>query len=108
MREDQKVIWRRAGRKYREKHHETELVRYRKVAKERYRLGLVAPQDTVKSKCRYTLRNAVICGKVNKPDACSVCGKGGRIEAHHKDYSKPFEVLWLCTSCHGKEHRKYA
>lgn len=25
---------------------------------------------------------------------------------HHPDYSKPFEVIRLCTKCHGAEHRR--
>lgn len=25
-------------------------------------------------------------------------------DAHHDDYSKPFEIRWLCRSCHSQEH----
>ena len=28
-----------------------------------------------------------------------------RSEAHHRDYSKPLEVEWLCRPCHDDEHR---
>ena len=41
-----------------------------------------------------------------KPSECSRCGKGGRIVAHHPDYTDPLTVEWLCNSCHLKEHRK--
>lgn len=41
-------------------------------------------------------------GKLTKPTACEVCGKAGRVEAHHDDYSKPLEVVWCCKSCHWK------
>ena len=42
-------------------------------------------------------------GKIDKPDNCSVCNKlvgKDRIQAHHEDYSKPFEVVWCCQACH--------
>ena len=41
-----------------------------------------------------------------KPDCCSHCGdRTDGLHAHHRDYSKPLAVLWLCPLCHGKEHR---
>jgi hypothetical protein len=65
-------------------------------------------QDPLKKKCRQALRNAVSSGRIVRPEVCSKCQiKNGIIQAHHHDYSKPFEVAWLCSSCHGKEHRKY-
>jgi hypothetical protein len=27
-------------------------------------------------------------------------------QGHHPDYSKPFEVVWLCQLHHSEEHRK--
>ena len=40
-------------------------------------------------------------GELVRPDKCSKCGKIGQVESHHPDYSKPLEVQWLCTACHG-------
>ena len=34
---------------------------------------------------------------------CAVCGEA-KVEAHHHDYSKPLDVIWLCRSCHIKHH----
>ena len=56
-------------------------------------------------KSRQTLRNAVYRGKIKK-EPCEVCGKI-RVCGHHKDYSKPLEVNWLCSTHHGQIHRKY-
>jgi len=32
-----------------------------------------------------------------------VCGNT-KVHAHHKDYSKPLEVEWLCQPCHSNKH----
>jgi len=47
---------------------------------------------------------AISSGKLVRPDVCSRCGKAGRIEGHHEDYSKPLEVVWLCARCHKARH----
>jgi uncharacterized protein with PIN domain len=41
---------------------------------------------------------------IKKPSTCSVCNKEARVHGHHKDYTKRFEVIWLCPSCHKKVH----
>lgn len=57
-------------------------------------------------KARVVLNQAVRRGNIKKPDACSRCGCGHLvIEAHHDDYSKPLDVKWLCSECHGEVHR---
>lgn len=33
------------------------------------------------------------------------CGEQ-EVQAHHEDYSKPLEVIWLYHSCHTEKHRK--
>lgn len=50
------------------------------------------------------LRQAVRSGRVIRPTNCSRCGRESRLVAHHPDYTKPFEVLWLCSSCHKLLH----
>lgn len=34
------------------------------------------------------------------------CYCGSKAEAHHNNYSKPLEVVWLCRK-HHKEHHKF-
>ncbi len=53
-----------------------------------------------KQKARKILNRAVKSGKIDRLP-CAVCGKNeGRIEAHHEDYAKPLEVIWLCKPHH--------
>lgn len=52
------------------------------------------------------INNALRDGKIERPNYCSDCGLAtSNLEAHHEDYSKPLDVEWLCTRCHGKRHR---
>ncbi len=48
---------------------------------------------------------ALKAGRIVRPECCEGCGAKRRIQAHHADYNKPLEVKWLCTICHGAEHR---
>jgi len=51
------------------------------------------------------LKRAIEKGEIKKPCICSKCGKQGiKINGHHEDYSKPYEVVWLCDVCHKKRH----
>ena len=62
------------------------------------------PGHALKMRCRNTLSMAVRDGRV-KREPCRVCGAGPS-EAHHEDYAKPFEVIWLCLACHCEAHGK--
>ena len=49
------------------------------------------------NKVYYALSN----GRIKKPLLCSICGKSDiKIQAHHDNYTKPFDIIWCCQSCH--------
>lgn len=75
--------------------------------KERAARGRRKLIDPIKRAARTAVSNALRDGRIIKPIFCPECGiPGGRMTAHHRDYTKPLEVEWLCTRCHGLRHRK--
>jgi len=50
------------------------------------------------------LRKAVKSGRLMRRKSCSRCEAIGDIHAHHPDYTKPLDVVWLCRKCHRDEH----
>ncbi len=43
--------------------------------------------------------------KITKPNDCFICSvKSKRIVAHHENYAKPLDVVWLCDKCHKRRH----
>jgi hypothetical protein len=49
--------------------------------------------------------NAIKNKKIIRPTNCQVCDKQGKIHAHHDDYTKPYDVRWLCIKCHVHWHK---
>ena len=86
----------KATRKYYQIHRELCLTRTKKR-------NIENPE---KCKARNQINNAVKLGKIDRPDYCQRCNKKRLTQSHHPDYSKPFEVTWVCRKCHGKLHRK--
>lgn len=85
--------WREYARDYRQANKET------LAAKARER------RKTPKERARKALRKAVEVGKIIKPEWCEECAEPAILHGHHKDYSKPLVVEWLCAICHAKRHR---
>lgn len=56
-----------------------------------------------KAKAREALNNAIKRGEIAR-QPCHKCGTPDA-HGHHHDYSKPFDVEWLCHRCHSDEHR---
>lgn len=59
----------------------------------------------LKLRARDAVHKALISGRLTRLP-CERCGEA-KTEAHHPDYTKRLEVIWLCDVCHGLEHRKY-
>jgi hypothetical protein len=57
-----------------------------------------------KQRARGFLSYYIRTGKILRPLKCEKCLKEKRVEAHHCDYGKPLEVLWVCKKCHTEIH----
>ena len=60
-----------------------------------------ADRNAFKRVAQWTLNNAVRDGHI-KRQSCRECG--AKAQAHHHDYSKPLDVIWLCPKHHKAEH----
>ncbi len=54
-----------------------------------------------RAKARYAVKKGLII----KPKRCEVCNLVKPLQGHHEDYSKPLEVIWLCSGCHAEADR---
>jgi hypothetical protein len=103
---------RKRCRYWTEKNRERNALRHREYALkniEYFRKLDKKQKASPKGQARKKLRNAVRRGEVKKPEYCSICERKlprKKISGHHKDYSKPLDVIWVCHICHGKHHRK--
>lgn len=57
------------------------------------------PHEVARDATKVALRS----GRLVRPDHCVKCGLVCKPEAHHPDYDKPLEVVWLCRVCHLEE-----
>ena len=57
-------------------------------------------------KARKAVYHAMRAGWLVKPKVCSMCPVG-EPEAHHKDYSRPLDIVWLCKECHVVADRSF-
>jgi hypothetical protein len=84
---------------------ERDILKSREKENSRSRNRRKLPEVRRKEKSRAAVRDAVRAGKVYKPTSCQRCGRGHcQIQAHHPNYNEPFNVEWLCASCHGQIH----
>jgi uncharacterized protein YlaI/predicted HTH domain antitoxin len=67
---------------------------------------------TASDRAQNILEKAIERGAVVRKAKCELCGstdtfKDGRtaIQAHHTDYNKPLDVMWLCQKCHHEWHK---
>jgi hypothetical protein len=56
-----------------------------------------------KARAHQIVANALRAGTLTR-QPCSKCGSETKVQAHHDDYSKPLQVIWLCQLDHIQHH----
>lgn len=59
--------------------------------------------NPVKAKAHNMVSNAIRDGELKK-EPCMICNSSD-VQAHHPDYTKPLDVVWLCPLHHSKIHQ---
>ncbi len=62
-------------------------------------------QNPLAYKAHCAVNNAVRDGRLIKTP-CEFCGDP-KVHGHHKDYSRPLDVIWLCAKCHNRLHAAF-
>jgi ribosomal protein S27AE len=70
----------------------TEITRAWRAEDKRRQLGHVAVARAIRNGSLFRL-------------PCVRCGEAKSV-AHHEDYDKPLEVMWLCQPCHKQRHKE--
>lgn len=105
----------RLNAKTRQRYNNSEQYRQRK--QDNHRKWRENNSDKVKARNeeyqkKYPERNRAIVvvyralkrGAIARPERCINCNVVKSLDAHHEDYNKPLEVVWLCKSCHKLLH----
>lgn len=61
-------------------------------------------EDKRRGKAHSAVSRAIKSGKLHRAP-CERCGDEKSV-AHHEDYDKPLQVVWLCTPCHKQRHKE--
>ena len=62
--------------------------------------------EAFKRKAQHAVSVARETGKLVPPFCCEEClSPSDSLDAHHEDYSKPYDVRWLCKKCHHEYHQ---
>ena len=108
IREKDRENYRKDPEKFRAKARKNQAIYFKTPkGKEKYKIQgeILRKKYPEKARARSLLSNAVCDGKIIRPNKCSLClCENSKIEAHHPDYSRPYDVVWLCKSCHFVVH----
>lgn len=77
---------------------------YREYDRRRYEENgsRARPRDYEKVRAIHVVSRAIKQGDLVRRE-CEICGEDN-VDAHHEDYSKPLDVVWMCRKHHMRLH----
>lgn len=57
-----------------------------------------------KANAHKLVNRAIRLGELVRPNHCETCQCKCKPIAHHTDYNRPLDVVWLCHPCHERRH----
>jgi hypothetical protein len=76
-------------KRFKTEHRKLKLIDYQKKRRSKF---------PGKYKCRSAVQRALKTGEIIRAP-CIHCGNE-KTEAHHRDYRKPLDIVWVCFTCH--------
>ena len=67
-------------------------------------IALWKKEDLRRVRAHSAVQRAVRKGTLTR-SPCEICGDVKSV-AHHEDYDKPLQVVWLCNPCHKQRHKE--
>src|SRR5271166_6209119 len=67
--------------------------------------SLLIQDRTPRKSEQHKVSKAIREGRL-RPTPCAICGGPFAVHAHHPDYSKPLDVVFLCPSHHVRLHNR--
>lgn len=95
--------WRKIQVVYMERHRENSKRSRHKTGRYRDYTKVYSATHPLENKARRKASYAIETGVLWR-EPCAYCGSDMNVDAHHPDYAKPLDVVWLCRPCHTVEH----
>ena len=61
-------------------------------------------RNRIQTRARQMVQKAIQSGLLKRGKVCHKCGDTHNIIAHHQNYCRYLDVIWLCQSCHCQLH----
>jgi len=87
------------------KHISMNLPRFRDTGKSKEVIRRYKERNPHKIEARKRVYIGIRNGSITR-QPCVICGLK-KVDAHHKDYSKPLDIMWLCRKHHWEWHANH-